>query len=231
MTQKLKLIEIYSSIQGESTAAGRPCVLIRLSGCPMRCSYCDSSFAFEGGEEISIPSLMVRIAAFGIPLVELTGGEPLAQPSTPALVKELCDQGYEVLIETGGGVSIEGLDPRARIILDVKTPASGMQGRQKWDNLKLLRAHDEIKFVICSREDYEWSRDHVLQQKLSDHYVVLFSPMEPEAVDETIEKTEMLEKIGVTKQELAEWILEDRLKVRLNLQLHLWIWGRGVRRV
>src|SRR5918998_4958236 len=156
----LRVTEIFRSIQGESTHAGRPCAFVRLTGCPMRCVWCDSEYTFTGGERMSLEDVLAQVRAMNCRLVEVTGGEPLAQREAFTLIKRLCDEGYEVLIETGGYVSTEGVDERARIILDVKCPASGEETRNHWPNLERLRAEkDEVKFVIAGREDWDWARE------------------------------------------------------------------------
>jgi 7-carboxy-7-deazaguanine synthase len=235
-THTLRVSEIYATILGESTFAGWPGVIVRLSGCPLRCAWCDSRFAHEPGEPMTLAAIVDRAAGFRIPLVLLTGGEPLAQVGARFLVSMLIAHGFRVLIETGGGVSIEGVDPRACIILDVKCPGSGMSERQVWQNLEWLKPNDEVKFVIASRADYEWARDYVRSNELATRQVVHFSPVEEfDAADAAGSKTPGAApdsaKAGVTKRELAEWILADRLPVRLNLQQHVWIWGKGVRGV
>jgi len=216
-TPPLAVCEIYASIQGESTFAGWPCVLIRLSGCPLRCVYCDTQFAFAPGRPMSCEDVLAAVRTYGLRLVELTGGEPLAQAGARPLITALLDEDYQVLIETGGGVSTEGVDPRARIILDIKTPESGVGDRQDWANLERLRPHDEIKIVICSRADYEWARALVAERKLAPRHVVHFAPVAAGG--------------DALRRDLAEWIVADRLPVRLNLQLHAWIWGAGTRGV
>ena len=213
----LDVCEIYASIQGESSFAGWPCVLVRLAGCPLRCVYCDTPHAFAPGRALSVAQVLAEVRAGGLPLVELTGGEPLAQAAARPLVTALLDEGYQVLIETGGGVSIADVDARARIILDIKTPDSGVCDRQIWANLDLLRPHDEIKVVLCSRADYEWARAVVGERGLARRHVVHFAPV--------VTGGEAL------RRGLAEWIVADRLPVRLNLQLHAWIWGAGARGV
>ncbi len=213
----LEVCELYASIQGESSFAGWPCVFIRLSGCPLRCAYCDTPHAFGPGEIRTREQILSDVAVQGISLVELTGGEPLAQAGARPLITALLDAGYRVLIETGGGVSIAGVDPRARIILDIKTPDSGMCERQVWENLTRLRPHDELKLVICSRADYEWARDLLARRSLAAAHTVHFSPVTGD--DDRL------------RRELAEWILADRLPVRLNLPLHAWIWSAGARGV
>lgn len=213
----LEICEIYASIQGESSFAGWPCVLVRLSGCPLRCAYCDTAHAFLPGRVLPLDRVLDEVRACGLPLVELTGGEPLAQSGARPLARALLDEGRRVLIETGGGVSIADVDARARIILDIKTPDSGMCDRQIWENLDLLRPPDEIKIVICSRADYEWARAVVAERALAQRHVVHFAPVGSGG--------------GDLRRELAEWIVADRLPVRLNLQLHAWIWGAGARGV
>jgi 7-carboxy-7-deazaguanine synthase len=216
-TPPLDVCEIYASIQGESTLAGWPCVLIRLSGCPLRCTYCDTQYAFVPGRAMSCETVLAEVRAHGLPLVELTGGEPLAQAGARPLITALLDEGYRVLVETGGGVSTEGVDPRAQIILDIKTPESGVADRQDWGNLERLRPHDEIKIVICSRADYEWARALVIERGLAARHAVHFAPIAAGGEE--------------LRRNLAEWIVADRLPVRLNLQLHAWIWGSGTRGV
>ncbi len=219
MSEMLKVNEIFTSIQGEGCMAGWPTTFIRLTGCPLRCGYCDTAYAFDEGEDKSIADILASAAAGGFPMVELTGGEPLAQSGARPLIEALCDEGYQVSIETGGGVSIADVDERARIILDIKTPDSGMHENQIWDNLEHLRPEDEVKYVICSRADYEWARATLEDSGLHEQLPVQFSPVE------------LAGDAGVDKQDLAKWIIEDRLQVRLNLQLHRWIWGPGVRGV
>lgn len=213
----LRVSEIYATILGESTFAGWPGVILRLTGCPLRCVWCDSTHAYEGGEALSLAEIVDRVAGFDLPLVLVTGGEPLAQVGARFLISMLLSRGFRVLIETGGGVSIEGVDPRACIILDIKCPGSGMSERQVWENLNWLKPNDEVKFVIASRADYEWARGVLKRTELTGRQVVHFAPVESEEAAG-----------GITKRELAEWIVADRLPVRLNLQQHVWIWGRGV---
>lgn len=211
----MKVCEIFTSIQGESTHAGRPCVFVRLTGCNLRCAYCDTGYSYDEGSEMPIDAILEKVDSFGINLVELTGGEPLLQPDSPALVAALCTAGYEVLIETNGTQDIEHIDPRAKIIMDIKTPSSGMADRTCWENLEFLKPEDEIKLVIASREDYEWAATLVQNRELAAVCTVLFSPVTG----------------SLAPAELISWILEDRLPVRLNLQLHKYIWPpeqRGV---
>jgi 7-carboxy-7-deazaguanine synthase len=210
---RLRVTEVFHSIQGESTFAGRPCVFVRLTGCQMRCRWCDTEYAFHGGSWRTVPELLSEVAAFGCPLVEVTGGEPLLQPGVHPLMTALCDRGYEVLIETGGGLDIGEVDPRVRRIVDVKCPGSGEDGANRWRNLDLLRATDEVKFVIAGEADYLWARRVVEERRLADRCPVLFSPVAgPEAG-------------GLEPRDLAEWVLRDRLPVRFQLQLHKLLWG------
>ncbi|MBD3160744.1 MAG: radical SAM protein, partial [Candidatus Eisenbacteria bacterium] len=193
-----------------------PCTFVRLTGCPMRCVWCDTDYAFEGGEERSIPEILDSVRAHRTSLVEVTGGEPLAQKETPLLLARLADEGFQVLLETGGGLPIENLDPRVVLIYDVKCPDSGEHARNRWENLEHLKPGiDEIKFVLASRRDYEWARGFVAERDLASHHVLLFSPVH-----------RLLEPAS-----LAGWILEDRLPVRLQLQLHKLLWGAEARGV
>lgn len=212
---RLKIHEIYRSIQGESSHAGRPCSFVRLTGCQMRCVWCDSEHAFYEGSWRSLDEIVVAVAALGCPLVEVTGGEPLLQPAVHPLMSRLCDQGYEVLLETGGGLDISRVDPRVGRILDVKCPGSGEAAHNRWENLDQLRAGDEVKFVLASRGDYEWARAVVAERRLAARCPVHFAPVWG----------------ALDPAELASWILEDGLAVRLGLQLHKLLWGperRGV---
>ena len=210
----LRVTEIFHSIQGESTHAGRPCTFVRLTGCPMRCTWCDSEYTFTGGDHVSIDEVMNRVRGFGCRLVEVTGGEPLAQRAGFELIKSLCDQDYEVLIETGGFFSTAEVDERAKIILDIKCPASGEAERNHWANLALLRPdRDEVKFVVANREDWDFARKVIADYDLENRALaILISP----AWDQ------------IDLQELANWITESGLRVRLQLQLHKYIWGPDV---
>lgn len=206
--------EIFHSIQGESTFAGRPCVFVRLTGCNLRCSYCDTPYAREEGERLTRKEILERVEAYPCRLVEITGGEPLLQEETPALVSALADRGYRVLVETNGSLDISVLDPRAVRIMDLKCPSSGETERMRWENLACLTDRDEVKFVIASRDDYLWAKG-AAEARLSAGPAVLFSP----AAD----------LIGAA--ELAAWIIADGLDVRLQFQLQKIIWpgrGRGV---
>ena len=210
----LRVTEIFKSIQGESTHAGRPCIFVRLTGCPMRCVWCDSEYTFTGGDHISIESILKQVRAFGGNLVEVTGGEPLAQKEGFTLIKQLCDEGYEVLVETGGYVSTADVDRRAKVILDVKCPASGEEARNHWPNLERLRADkDEVKFVVANQGDWEYARELIERLELSKRAkAILISP----AWD------------AIDLQELAASIVASGLDVRMQLQLHKYIWGPEV---
>jgi len=213
----LRVTEIFRSIQGESTHAGRPCTFVRLTGCPMRCVWCDSEYTFSGGEHFSIEEVMNRVRNFGCRLVEVTGGEPLAQKEVFRLIGRLCDDGFEVLIETGGFVSTEDVDPRAKIILDIKCPASGEESRNHWPNLKRLRPElDEVKFVVANRGDWEFAQSIIERYDLTRcAKAVLISPAWGE----------------IDLKALADWIAESGLEVRMQLQLHKYIWGPDARGV
>lgn len=213
--QRLKVSEIFYSIQGESTFAGLPCVLVRLVGCQMRCVWCDTEYAFHGGEWMGLDEIVERVASFGCPMVELTGGEPLLQPNSIPLLERLCELDYQVLLETGGGLDISQVDPRVHRIVDVKCPASGEHEANRWSNLDQLRAHDEVKFVLAERDDYLFARDVVRRHRLEDRCPVLFSVA--------------FSRLSLT--EVAEWVLADRLRVRVQAQLHKLLWDperRGV---
>lgn len=212
--QTLRVTEMFLSIQGESTHAGRPCAFVRLTGCPMRCVWCDSEYTFTGGTRLSFAEIFARLKDFGCNLVEVTGGEPLAQKNVFPFITELCDQGFEVLIETGGFVSTEKVDERAKIILDVKCPASGESERNHWANLEILRSDkDEVKFVIADLADWEFAKEIIAKYDLQYRAKeILISPV-----------------FGVENlQEIAETVSKSGLKVRFNLQLHKYIWGKDV---
>ncbi len=213
----LRVTEIFRSIQGESTHAGRPCTFVRLTGCPMRCVWCDSEYTFTGGDHISIEDVMEQVRAYACKLVEVTGGEPLAQREAFTLIERLCDEGYEVLIETGGFVSTEKVDGRARLILDVKCPASGEEARNHWPNLERLRADfDEVKFVIAGRADWDYACRIIKRYELEQRTkAVLISPVR--------------EKVSLP--EVADWISSSGLNVRMQLQMHKQIWGADARGV
>jgi 7-carboxy-7-deazaguanine synthase len=213
----LRVTEIFRSIQGESTHMGRPCTFVRLTGCPMRCTWCDSEYTFTGGEHMSLEAVMAEVRAFGCQLVEVTGGEPLAQREAFKLIERLCDEGYEVLIETGGYVSTENVDERAKLILDVKCPASGEEARNHWPNLDRLRAEkDEVKFVIANRADWDYARDVIAHYELERRArAVLISPVWGQ----------------VDLQEMAALVAASGLNVRMQLQMHKQIWGAEARGV
>jgi len=206
---QLKIFEIFYSLQGESSRVGLPTIFIRLSGCPMRCHYCDTAYAFQGGVMMDIDDIMETIKKYNTRYVTVTGGEPLAQKEVLSLLKVLADQNYDVSLETGGGISIKEVDPRIKIILDIKTPESGEEKKNHWENLNLIHVKDEIKFVLCSREDYDWAKKILDQYKLTEKCHVLFSPV--------------YQKLNTT--DLGNWILQDQLPVRLQIQLHKLLWG------
>ncbi|NOT48504.1 MAG: radical SAM protein [Acidobacteria bacterium] len=213
---ELRVTEIFLSIQGESSHAGRPCSFVRLTGCPMRCVWCDSEYTFTGGERISFEDLFSKLEAFDCPLVEVTGGEPLAQKNVFPFIVELCDRGYEVLIETGGYVSTEGVDARAKIILDVKCPASGEAERNYWPNLERLRPNiDEVKFVVADINDFDFAKEIISRYELENRAnEILISPV-----------------FGNDMRDLAEAVSQSGLRMRFNLQMHKFIWGANTRGV
>lgn len=204
----LKINEIYHSIQGESTKAGLPCVFVRLTYCNLRCSYCDTEYAFYEGYDKSVQGVIEEVKKYNCNLVEVTGGEPLVQKESLDLMKRLCDEGFEVLLETGGSLPIKDVDKRVRIILDLKCPSSKMMHKNLYENIDHLKPIDEVKFVIGTREDYEWSKEQIEKYKLNEKFTVLFSVVFGE-----------LEPVI-----LVNWILEDKLNVRYQLQMHKFIW-------
>ncbi len=214
-SQILRVTEIFHSIQGESSYAGQPCVFVRLTGCPLRCSWCDSEYTFSGGTEMTLDEVLARVQGYRCRLAEITGGEPLHQQEAFLLIERLCSEGYEVLIETSGAIDIAPVDKRAHVILDVKCPGSGMVERIHWDNLNQLTEKDEVKFVIKDRADYEWAGSVVTQYGLEKRCTVLFGPVFGE----------------LEPRRLAEWILADRLPVRLQVQLHKYIWDPDMKGV
>lgn len=209
VAERVRVTEVFRSLQGESTLAGLPSVFIRLTGCPLRCVYCDSAYAFHGGTTYSVDELVAGVADHGVQHVCVTGGEPLAQKGCLTLLERLCDAGYTVSLETSGAIDIAPVDERVIRVVDLKTPGSGECERNLWSNLARLRLTDQLKFVLCDRADYEWARDVVLRERLHERCPVLFSP-----VWETL-----------APRELADWIVADALPVRFQLQLHKIVWG------
>ena len=208
-SSRLKLTEVFLSLQGEADSVGWPTVFVRLTGCPLRCQYCDTQYAFYGGEWQAVDDVVARVDAFGVRHVCVTGGEPLAQKSVHALMRRLCDLDYRVSLETSGALAIDGVDPRVIRVLDIKTPGSGEVSRNRWDNLNALRPQEQLKFVLCDRTDYEWARALLQERQLDRVCTVLFSPSYGQ----------------LTPGDLAEWILADRLPVRFQVQLHKVLWG------
>lgn len=206
---KLKIHEIFFSLQGESSRVGLPTVFVRLTGCPMRCVYCDTAYAFSGGSNMEISDILLKAAEYGTQYVTVTGGEPLAQKDCHALLKDLCDAGYSVSLETGGAIDISPVDERVSVILDIKTPGSGESENNKWGNLAHLKSTDEVKFVLCDREDYDWAKQILVTHEITKKCPVLFSPV--------------YNKVNPT--DLAEWVLADQLPVRMQVQLHKILWG------
>lgn len=208
-SQHLKITEIFYSLQGESTLAGWPTVFVRLTGCPLRCQYCDTAYAFTGGEWLHFDEILQRVAGHNARHVCVTGGEPLAQTRCLELLTQLCDAGYTVSLETSGAIAVDKVDSRVTKVLDLKTPDSGEQHRNLWDNLKHLNGDDQIKFVICSRTDFEWALEQLRQRDLTAICPVFFSPSHQQ----------------IKPDELAGWILEEHLPVRMQMQMHKQIWG------
>lgn len=207
--EQLRISEIFYSLQGESTTVGLPTVFIRLTGCPLRCQYCDTTYAFKGGEILSLAAIIAKATAYNCPQVCVTGGEPLSQPACLNLLKELCNRGYKVSLETSGARDIAGVDSRVMIVMDLKTPDSAESEKNLWDNLAYLKPSDQIKFVLCSREDYEWACRVIADYDLPKKGQILFSPSWQQ----------------LDPQRLAEWILTDQLPVRFQLQLHKILWN------
>ena len=205
----LRITEIFFSIQGETSKIGLPTVFIRLTGCPLRCQYCDTSYAFYGGEVILFEDIIHQVTKFNCKDVCVTGGEPLAQANSKKLLKDLADLDFQVSLETGGSISLKEVDERVKIIMDIKTPDSGEATKNRWENLELLKQTDELKIVICSREDYQWSKEIIEQYKISEKCPILFSPC-AESID---------------PRDLAEWILTDQLPIRFQMQIHKILWN------
>ncbi len=205
----LRIHEIFFSLQGETSRIGLPTAFVRLTGCPLRCGYCDTAYAFQGGETLELERIMEKVVATGAHYVTVTGGEPLAQKDCIPLLKLLCDAGFDVSLETGGSLDISGVDPRVSVILDIKTPDSLEVGKNLWGNIDHLKPSDEVKFVLCGREDYDWAKQVIANHAITNKCLVLFSP-----VYSTLKPTD-----------LAGWILQDKLPVRFQLQLHKILWG------
>lgn len=208
-SRPLRITEIFLSLQGESRSVGLPTVFVRLTGCPLRCVYCDSEYAFHGGKTMSLDDVLARVDDLGVRHVCVTGGEPLAQPGCVPLLTRLCDAGYRVSLETSGALSIAAVDSRVVKVMDLKTPDSGESHRNRWENLDCLTAQDQIKFVLCGRADYEWARQMIDTHGLAERCEVLFSPSHQD----------------LSPRELADWIVTDRLPVRFQIQLHKVLWG------
>ena len=205
----LKIYEIFHSLQGETSRIGLPTVFVRLTGCPMRCTYCDTEYAFSGGGNMQIAEILAKVASFETKYVTVTGGEPLAQKECYTLLQALCDAGYSVSLETGGAMDIAPVDARISIILDIKTPASNEEKNMLWGNINHIKLKDEIKFVLCNREDYDWAKAKITELKLTEKCPILFSPSYHDLSAET----------------LAGWVLADKLPVRMQVQLHKILWG------
>ena len=210
----MRISEIFFSLQGETSRVGLPTVFVRLTGCPLRCTYCDTTYAFTGGKTMTLDAILAEVARHGARYVTVTGGEPLAQKNCLPLLQALCDAGYEVSLETGGALDVSGVDARVVKVLDIKTPASGEMERNLWGNLEHLDPHDEIKFVLCDEADYQWAKQVLAGAQLAQRCEVLFSPAQGQ----------------ITARDVAEWILRDHLPVRLQVQLHKLLWGNEVGR-
>lgn len=208
-TSQLRVTEIFFSLQGESRSVGFPTVFVRLTGCPLRCGYCDTEYAFSGGEWMSVDAILAGVASYGAHHVCVTGGEPLAQRECLSLLQRLADAGYEVSLETSGALDVAGVDPRVIKVMDLKTPGSGEAAKNRYENIEALTPQDQVKLVICNRDDYDWAHEVVRRYALEQRCEVLFSPCYG-----TLEG-----------RQLAEWILQDRLPVRFQLQLHKVLWG------
>lgn len=207
----LRITEIFHSLQGETSRTGLPTVFVRLTGCPLRCTWCDTEYAFSGGDSLELADVMQRVSSFGCRTVCVTGGEPLAQKGAADLLAALCDAGYSVSLETSGALDIGGVDARVSRIVDLKAPGSGEEAKNRWENLDLLTSHDEVKFVLASREDYDWAVAACRQHRLFERCPVLFAPVHGR-LDPAL---------------LARWLLEDRLPARFQLQLHKLLWGNA----
>lgn len=208
-TNRLRITEIFLSLQGESRTVGLPTVFVRLTGCPLRCGYCDTTYAFTGGEWMSQEAVVERVKGYGVRHVTVTGGEPLVQKSCQGLLKRLCDAGYDVSLETSGAIDVAGVDPRVVKVMDLKTPGSGECARNRLENLRYLSRKDQVKFVICDRADYEWAKQTVATHDICARCEILFSPSHGQ----------------LAARDLADWIVADRLGVRFQIQLHKYLWG------
>lgn len=206
---RLRLTEIFFSLQGETRTVGLPTVFVRLTGCPLRCQYCDTAYAFHGGTWWELDAIIAEVKQYHAHYVTVTGGEPLAQKDCLILLKRLCDEGFEVSLETSGAIDVSKVDPRVVKVMDIKTPGSGEVEKNRWENLADLLPHDQIKFVICDEADYIWTKKILAQYKLNDTCQILFSPSYQQ----------------LKPSELADWILRDRLSVRMQVQLHKYLWG------
>jgi 7-carboxy-7-deazaguanine synthase len=206
----LRVTEIFYSLQGEARTVGKPTVFVRLTGCPLRCRYCDSAYAFEGGSQIAIDEIRKTISGYECKTVTVTGGEPLAQPAVLLLMRHLCDDGYAVSIETSGALPIDAIDVRVSIVLDIKTPGSGEDKKNLYESLAKLKFKDQVKFVICDRQDYEWAKTKLIQFNLLEAVEDVFFSVSYEELSPT---------------DLADWVLADRLQVRVQMQLHKLLWG------
>jgi 7-carboxy-7-deazaguanine synthase len=208
-TASLLVSEVFYSLQGEASRIGLPTVFVRLAGCPLRCAWCDTAYAFTGGRRMTPMAIFDQVSEYGVRQVCVTGGEPLAQKNCPSLLAALCDAGYDVSLETSGALDIGAVDPRVSRIVDLKAPASGESERNRWQNVPLLTPRDELKFVLASRADYEWARQAIAEHRLDRRCPIVFSPVQD----------------ALVPRELAEWILADRLPARFQLQLHKLLWG------
>ncbi len=205
----MRISEIFFSLQGETGRVGLPTVFVRLTACPLRCTYCDTTYAFSGGQTMLLDEILAEVARYAPRYVTVTGGEPLAQKNCLLLLRSLCDAGYDVSLETSGALDVSGVDPRVLKVVDIKTPASGEVEKNLWSNLEQLDPRDEIKFVLCDEHDYQWAKQVMLEHGLQKRCEVLFSPAQGQ----------------LSAKDLAEWILRDRLQVRMQVQLHKLLWG------
>ncbi len=206
---RLRITEIFYSLQGESSTVGYPTVFIRLTGCPLRCGYCDTTYSFTGGEWQNLDEIMAQVSRYKTRFVTVTGGEPLAQKACLELLERLCDEGYQVSLETSGALDVSAVDARVMKVMDIKTPASGEVEKNLYSNIEHLTPTDEVKFVICNRDDYDWSKTILDQYQLTERCEVLFSPVQGD----------------ISATVLADWIIEDQLSVRFQIQLHKYLWG------